>query len=709
MIGIVVSDARSLSGPPGTLLRETLTQCGVGSEEYFIVSAGDSPNAIRENLPEITEQFIAHHCDKWLALGVAGLYACAPKETRTTKQLQGIVLRGPFGSGTVGLHPATLIQYPQFYPDFVLSVKQVAQKIRTPINPVVYNVVETLKDLKMGLSLFDAGDLAALDIETTGLNPHLDAITCIAIAGPGGTIVIPENVVAYRGTAQLLQKFLSRVDILTVGHNARFDSKFLLDALGVDWLWDYDTMLLHYLLDERRGVHGLGRLAQIYCRAPDYKINPLTAAPGDLHQYVAADAHYTRMLAEVFIPEVTSQGLLPVYRRIIHPADLALRDIELRGTRVDTEYLKQTSETYQNDERLLREMLPFNPLSPTQVAATLYEQMKLPMINGRKTDYETLKILQGYSTTARDVIAAVLGYREIAKTRRTYLDGLLTRAHPFLKTVHPQFLLHGTQTGRLACRNPNLQNIPLYSGPVVRNAFVARPGYVLVEADYSQLELRIAAHLSEDKNMQRIFREGLDIHSEVAISLFEKPADKISKAERRLAKDVVFGVFYGQGARSLGAEKLDCSTAEAQKYINIFMDRFPGFTAWQKRIVQTLHRDGEIVSELGRRRRFPLLTPANRSYAQRQAINAPIQSLASDICLAALSRIHNELRSEDVYILLTVHDSILMEVPEDRCAELVPRILQIMEDAPVTLSVPMIVKAEMGTRWGTMKEWSNDV
>lgn len=707
-------EGRPFVGRSGQLLRAVLTDHGVDPNLIWITNAvlcftGETPTpeAITSCRPRLLDELHAYGPSKILALGNSSLQSLFPGaqgimaargRPRWHDELKCYVVPS--------VHPAAVLRAPDLVRDLATDIALWAElpERHEPVEVhegLTYSVVSTRRGLQQMRRAIRQAHHVALDIETTGLNPRSDRLLTIGIAtAPDQLFVIPGLI------DSTLKAILEDTSPRWVAHNgAQFDAPFL-RACGVDWHPGFDTLLAHYTLDERQGSHGLKQLAAQYFMAPDYAVDVKNVADvplEDLEWYQALDVHYTHRLYDRLHGELERENLLRVHDELLLPAAEALSIVEETGVKVDPEYLGQLRVQFEGELHELLDQIkasagtPLNPNSPKQVQTILVAQGVLP--RGSSTGREVLEPLQSRSP----LVKLILDYRLKSKLLSTYVDGLLDRVDPVDGRVHADFLLFGTETGRLSSRNPNLQNIPQLVGPIIRRAFVAEPGYILVEADYSQLELRIAAYYSRDRVLLKAYREGLDIHTQVAADVFRVPYDKVTYEQRYIAKYIDFGIIYGRQAHSLATGELQCSVAEAQSYIDRFLSQFPDLRAWIRQQQAQAIEQGFVETPFGRRRRFPLVTDENVGDIQRQSVNTPIQSLASDVCLTSLTRLVNTLDLRKCRPVSTVHDSILFEVLEaevDRYVEIIRTEMETGCPIPITDTVPLKVDLKISHSWG---------
>lgn len=721
-------------GLSGQLLRRVLEDVGIDGPFWITNSclcrppknAAPPDEAIHRCNDRLMAELTA--CSRILTLGATALQAVYGPASIQSMRGQRLWIDEAGAYCIPTYHPAALLRNPDLFTDFYTDLKMFKlcpSEEQPPEAPPSYEVIATKEQLvTFAKSMAKAEPTAvAVDIETTGLDEFVDDILCIGIAydeAPDwarisnnaelkiGIIPVSELDVD-DPLFDILEELLTDDYYFWVGHNAAsFDCKFIRNQLGIDWRPKMDTMLAHYTVDERKGSHSLKLLAREYFAATDYDA-PLKGAKGHLerveknllYQYLAYDVYYTHRLVAVLKDEMDVEETRHIHDQILLPAALALGEIEHTGVLLDQEHLRKLEKEYTADlEKLvadIREYLgdeKFNPNSPKQVAHHLYERLKLR--KGGSTNKEALEEID------HPVARMMLEYRQKGKLLSTYVRGLLERVGEDGR-IHADFLLHGTVTGRLSSRNPNLQNIPARSGVIIRDAFIASPGWRLIEADYSQLELRVAAYYSGDPILTETFATGGDIHTEVACQIFNKEPEDITKDERYAAKFVDFGILYGRGAKSLAEGELNCSVKKAQRYLDNFLARFQGMHRWMLHNQKLAIEQGYVESAFGRKRRFPLVLSMNKHEIQRQAINAPIQSAASDICLSALIRLHRKFNPDIARILLTVHDSILIEVKEGYEDEMMQMMYEEMvEKAPIEAKFKFDIECKVGTSWGSL-------
>jgi DNA polymerase-1 len=437
--------------------------------------------------------------------------------------------------------------------------------------------------------------------------------------------------------------------------------------------------------------------------------------------YGAADADLTLRLAELLRPEIEEKGQERLLRDIEMPLIPILAAMEKEGVGVDVAFFQSMSielkERLAHLEKEIHQIAgePFNINSTQQLSDVLFLRLKLPHEGLRKTK-------SGRYSTAADVlvslkqadetgiIANILEYRELGKLKSTYVDALPGMVNPDSGRIHTNYNQTGAVTGRLASSSPNLQNIPIRTevGQQIRRGFIARPGWLFLAADYSQVELRVLAHISQDEALLRAFQEDQDIHSTTAAAVYGIEVEEVTYNQRRFAKAVNFGLIYGMGSYRLARDS-ELTLAEAENYIAAYFDRFPGISSYLEETKQLARTQGYVETLLGRRRYFPVYAARGRvnrqveARADREAVNHPIQGTAADIIKIAMINLQKELstgyRSR---LLLQVHDELVLEIPEEELEAVQPLVVDTMSDA-FPLSVPLRVDARTGRNWLELK------
>lgn len=501
-----------------------------------------------------------------------------------------------------------------------------------------------------------------------------------------------------------LRSFLEASTPIKVGHNIKA-AMLCWEARGV-CLGGVtgDTMVASYVLNPSRRAHGLEELA---AEILDLKLPEQTStfALGACQRAAAVLELHRRLEAEL-----AETGLMKLYMELEVPLIAVLASMEARGIRVDVGTLGQLSkEMDESLSRLEREIYelaggPFNINSPQQLSDVLFQRLKLPVVKRTKTGFSTdTEVLENLSK-GHPLPAKILDYRSLAKLKSTYVDALPAMVDPRTGRVHTSFNQTVTATGRLSSSNPNLQNIPVRTelGQRIRRAFVPQEGWWFLSADYSQVELRILAHLSGDPVLKEAFQKGDDVHARTAAEILGVPLEKVTAQMRREAKVVNFGIIYGMTAYGL-AKEMGVDQKVAQAYIDGYFQRYRGVRAYLDRVLEEAREKGYVETLMGRRRYLPEIGSSNtaaRKFAERTAINTPIQGTAADLIKKAMIGIHRRLGSEgcSARMLLQVHDELLFEVPEterEKTAELVRQEMEGVE----SLDVPLRVELGWGKNW----------
>ncbi|MET0275133.1 MAG: DNA polymerase, partial [Phenylobacterium sp.] len=432
--------------------------------------------------------------------------------------------------------------------------------------------------------------------------------------------------------------------------------------------------------------------------------------------YAAEDADVTLRLYEHLRPRLSREGLLTVYETLERPLPKVLVEMELAGVKVDPERLRQLSNDFSvrmgeleiEAHRLAGR--PFNLGSPKQIGDILFKEMGIA--SGKTTATGAMatdaSLLEDLAAQGHELPRTLLDWRQLSKLKGTYTDNLVAAIDPKTGRVHTSYSLAAATTGRLASSDPNLQNIPIRTeeGRKIRRCFIAEPGHVLISADYSQIELRLLAHIGDIPQLKQAFKEGLDIHAMTASEMFGVPIEGMPSETRRRAKAINFGIVYGISAFGL-ANQLSIPRDEAGAYIKTYFERFPGIRTYMDRMQQQVRSQAFVTTIFGRKVHIPAArgkSQAERSFADRAAINAPIQGAAADVIRRAMVRMPQALRDEGLTarMLLQVHDELVFEAPEaeaDRVIAVAKRIMETAAEPAVAISVPLVVDARAAANW----------
>ncbi len=600
-----------------------------------------------------------------------------------------------------------------------------------------YEIVRDRTALEAMLRALGRGPLA-FDTETTSTRPMETALVGLSLALPDRRAwYIPLGHCSDEGVRlpdQLpweivrgrLAPLLEDEGVPKYAHNAKFDLLILarhgLEVRGVVG----DTMIAAHLLGYRsvnlkdlarqilgeemttiEDLLGKGKSQTTMDRVPIEQVGP----------YACADADMTCQLQAHLQPRLQEEGLHDLFEQVEMPLVPVLVEMERNGIRLDVEFLREMSRQLEQDLAVLEGAIhalaghPFNIRSTQQLGQVLFEELGLPTTGIRRTK------AGGYSTAVDvleklchqyPIVEKVLEHRELSKLKSTYLDALPALVNPETGRVHTSFHQTVTTTGRLSSSDPNLQNIPVRTelGRQVRRAFVADPGWLLLSADYSQVELRVLAHISGDPGLLGAFNRGEDIHASTAAALFDLPIAEVTPEQRRLAKTVNFGLIYGMSAYGL-ASRLGIEQEEAERFIRAYFEQFPRVKAYIEKTVQQAWEQGYVTTLLGRRRPIPTIRSENRNLreaAEREAINAPIQGSAADIIKIAMVRLYGALKGRGLRsrLLLQVHDELVLEIPEEEVETVRPLVVETMEGA-YPLQAPLRVDVHVATTWEDLK------
>lgn len=521
-----------------------------------------------------------------------------------------------------------------------------------------------------------------------------------------------------------LRPFFESEEIEKIGQNLKYDIK-VLDKYGVDVKGKlFDTMLAHYLINPDMR-HNMDVLSETYLNYTPISITELIGKKGKNQlsmrqvplekqtEYAVEDADITFQLAQHFRPELAEAKTEDLFNDIEIPLLRVLADMELEGINLDKDFLNSLSDDLTNDIKALEEKIyaaageEFNIGSPKQLGEILFNKMKL-VDKPKKTktgQFSTSEDVLSYLAKDHEIIQHVLDYRGLTKLKSTYVDALPEQVEATTGRVHTDYMQTVAATGRLSSNNPNLQNIPIRTerGRQVRKAFVPKNDeYTLLAADYSQIELRIIAALSEETTMIEAFKNGEDIHASTASKVFNVPIDEVTREQRSNAKTVNFGIIYGVSAFGL-SNQTDLSRSEAKELIDTYYKTYPKLRNYISEQVDFARENGYVQTVLGRRRYLKDINGSNavvRGAAERNAVNAPIQGSAADIIKIAMINIHKKLEAGNYKskMLLQVHDELVFDVYKPELEELKPLIQSEMENA-YKLSVPLDVELGLGDNW----------
>ena len=564
------------------------------------------------------------------------------------------------------------------------------------------------------------------DTETTSVNAleaELVGISFCWAAHKGYYVPFPSEKDEAIALTTFFRPFFENEQITKVGQNLKYDLK-VLQNYGVEVRGAlFDTMIAHYVLNPDMR-HNMDVLSETYLNYTPIAIESLigkgkaqrsmrTVAIDQLKEYAVEDADVTWQLKEVFKAELSKANAQKVYDDLEMPLLKVLASMEREGVNLDVPFLKDYAKTLDADiahlETVIAEQAsePFNLASPKQLGDILFEKLKIDS-KPKKTktgQYATSEEVLAPFASKHKIVADILEWRQVQKLKSTYVDALPLEVNPHTGRVHTTYMQTVAATGRLSSNNPNLQNIPIRTprGQQVRKAFIARNAdYVLLSADYSQIELRIIAALSQEHNMIESFLRGEDIHRATAAKVFQVPLEEVTREQRSHAKTVNFGIIYGVSAFGLSAQT-DLSRTESKELIDTYYATYPNLRSYIQKQIHFAQENGYVETVLGRRRYLPDIHSRNqvvRGAAERNAVNAPIQGSAADIIKIAMIRIDDELmrRQLQTRMLLQVHDELVFDVPKTELEIVKPLIKEAMENA-FSLAVPLVADLGVGDNW----------
>ncbi|SMX45517.1 DNA polymerase I [Actibacterium lipolyticum] len=613
--------------------------------------------------------------------------------------------------------------------------------VNLPFVPEDYECVRDADALKTWIAKAHACGWVAVDTETTSLNEMRAELVGISLSvEPGQACYIPlghkDGVDDLFGSAAhadgqmpmddalaLLKPLLEDPAVIKIGQNMKYDAK-IFARNGVSVAPIDDTMLMSYALNAGLHGHGMDTLSERYLEHTPIPIKSLLGTGksaitfdrvpvDDAVKYAAEDADITLRLWKLFKPQLHQKRVTTVYETLERPLVPVLAKMEMTGIKVDRDTLSRMSNAFAQKmaglEAEIHELAgqSFNVGSPKQLGEILFDKMELPGGKKGKTGaYATgADVLEDLASEGHNLPARVLDWRQLSKLKSTYTDALQDHINPDTGRVHTSYIQSGANTGRLASTDPNLQNIPVRSeeGRRIREAFVADEGKVILSLDYSQIELRILAHVAGIESLKQAFREGQDIHALTASEMFDVPLDQMTPDIRRQAKAINFGVIYGISGFGL-ARNLRIPRKEAQGFIDRYFERFPGIKEYMDDTVAFAKEHGYVQTLFGRKINTPEIGAKGpqAGFAKRAAINAPIQGTAADVIRRAMIRMPEAIEGLPAKMLLQVHDELLFEVDADGVDKTIDAVREIMENASmpaVKLDVPLTVDAGQGANW----------
>ncbi|WP_425079925.1 DNA polymerase I [Ruegeria denitrificans] len=610
-----------------------------------------------------------------------------------------------------------------------------------PFDSAKYECVRDAVALQKWIDQAHERGWVAVDTETTGLNEMIADLVGISLcveAGEAcyiplthrdgaaddlfGSDALAEGQMPLDEALTLLKPVLEDPSILKIGQNMKYDAK-IFRRHGINVTPIDDTMLMSYAMHGGEHGHGMDTLSERYLSHTPIPIKPLLGSGksaitfdkvpiDEATAYAAEDADITLRLWKLFKPQLHRVQVTTVYETLERPLVPVLTEMEMHGIKVDRDVLSRMSNAFAQKmaglEAEIHELAgeTFNVGSPAQLGEILFEKMGLEGGKKGKTGkYSTGADVLEDLATEHELPRRVLDWRQLSKLKSTYTDALQTHINPDTGRVHTSYAITGANTGRLASTDPNLQNIPVRTeeGRRIREAFVAEAGNVLVSLDYSQIELRILAHIADIPTLKQAFADGLDIHAMTASEMFDVPLDEMTPDIRRQAKAINFGVIYGISGFGL-ARNLRIPRAEAQGFIDRYFERFPGIRQYMDDTVAFAKEHGYVQTLFGRKIHTPEINAKGprAGFSRRAAINAPIQGTAADVIRRAMVRMPGAINGLPAKMLLQVHDELLFEVAEDSVDHTIEIARDVMENAPdpaVKLDVKLTVDAGKGANW----------
>ena len=593
----------------------------------------------------------------------------------------------------------------------------------TPHN---YKLVDNQEDLKKLCDYFLTNKILSLDTETTStsaIDAELVGLSFAVKEFEAFYVPVPANREEALQIVNIFKPAYENPEILKVGQNLKYDLEVLrnygIELKGQMW----DTMIAHYLIQPELH-HNMDYMAEIYLNYQTIHIDELigpkgknqksmrSLPPSQVYEYAAEDADITLRLKNKLEPELKKAECEDLFYNIEMPLMPVLAEMEMNGVCLDTASLAETSKQFTNRmneiEARIYELAGehFNIASPKQVGEILFDKLKI-VEKAKKTktgQYVTSEEVLQQLKNKHEIVADILEHRGLKKLIGTYIDALPKLINPKTGHIHTSFNQTITATGRLSSSDPNLQNIPIRGedGKEIRKAFIPEPGCLFFSADYSQIELRVMAHLSQDAEMIKVFSEGKDLHAATAANIYKKPIEEVTRDERTKSKRANFGIIYGITVFGL-AERLDIPRDEAKMLIDGYFDTFPQVHDYMEKSKEVARQQGYVTTLFGRRRYLPDINSHNatvRGFAERNAINAPIQGTAADIIKVAMIRIFNRFKAEGIRskMILQVHDELNFSVYPEEKEKVEGIVLQEMQNA-LNLSVPLVADSGFGQNW----------
>jgi DNA polymerase-1 len=626
-----------------------------------------------------------------------------------------------FGNPTATGRTTMTVDVEDIHEELTLAAKNINN------TPHEYHLADTVEKRAELIKILAGQPTFCFDTETTGTDPNHCELVGLSFSvkpGEGWYVPVPADQAAAQSIVTEFKEILENESIGKIGQNIKFDILMLkwynIEVKGIL----FDTMLAHYIIDPDTR-HNMDILSENYLGYKPVSITELIGAKGKnqgnmrdvefekIKEYAAEDADITLQLKNVFEPKLKEVEGEKLVNEIEHPLIYVLADMEYEGVKIDHDTLREFSKTLETDiaqyEKIVYEKagVKFNIASPKQLGEVLFEKLMLdPKAKKTKTgQYQTGEDVLLSLAAKSDIVRDILDFRQLQKLKSTYVDALPQMVNPKTGRVHTSYNQAVAATGRLSSVNPNLQNIPIRTerGREVRKAFIPRDsGHTIVSADYSQIELRIIAEISKDPNMMQAFTDNLDIHTATAANVYGVALSDVTGEQRRNAKAVNFGIIYGQSAFGL-SQSLGIPRKEAAEIIEQYFIQFAGIKQYMSDTMNFARENGYVCTLMGRRRYLRDINSANatvRGFAERNAINAPIQGSAADMIKIAMINIHRELKAQklDTRMTMQVHDELVFDVPHHEVEIVKPIIMHNMKTA-IKTEVPIMVEIGTGLNW----------
>tara|TARA_B100000700_G_scaffold10725_1_gene11015 strand:+ start:7994 stop:10768 length:2775 start_codon:yes stop_codon:yes gene_type:complete len=612
-----------------------------------------------------------------------------------------------------------------------------SKEIQKRIDNKEYYLITDHKEIDRWIKDAEQSGEVAVDTETSSLDPHQADLIGISLSSKiGKACYIPighnsKKCIDKDIVLKKLKPLLEDPSIKKIGQNIKFDF-IVLFKNGINISSMEDTMLMSYVLDAGKNRHNMDTLSEIHLNHKTISFKDLVGtgkkeikfSDVDINKakdYAAEDADITFRLYKKFNKSLKEEKLVNIYEVFEKPMIKILAFMEIQGVKIDRKFLKNLSSKFEKKiEKIQREVFKiskkeFNIASPKQLGEILYNDLKIADLKKtKKGSFATsASVLEDLAFKGHEFPQLVLDWRQISKLKNTYSDSLPEHINPKTKRVHTSFLLAATTTGRLASSDPNLQNIPIKTedGKDIRKAFIAEKDYVLISADYNQIEMRILADLADVKELKKAFKNNEDIHSLTASQIFNVDIKKINQDQRRKAKAINFGIIYGISQYGL-AKQINVSNYEAEEFLNSYFAKFPEIKVYMDQTIKFCRKSGYVNNIFGRRSHFININDKNynvRNFQERAAINAPIQGSASEIMRLAMIRLDKRLaeqKNQEIKMLLQIHDELIFEAPKSEAKRISKIIVEEMSGVAKSdqhsFSIPLTVDLNTGDNWGTL-------